>query len=63
MSSADVHQILIPYLAAGGATALIVLIAAALLKRDGARRKEEAENDRTPAPRQSADPRTTSAKQ
>ena len=45
MSSADVHQILIPYLYAGGAMALILSIAAALLKRDGAKRKEEAETD------------------
>jgi hypothetical protein len=45
MSSADVHQILIPYLYAGGAMALIVLIAAVFLQRDGAKRKEESEND------------------
>jgi hypothetical protein len=48
MSSADVHQILIPYLYAGGAMTLIVLIAAVLLQRDGARRKasHEAKADR-----------------
>jgi hypothetical protein len=63
MSSADVHQILIPYLYAGGAMTLIVLIAAALLKRDGAKRKDEAERDQGQAPHQSAADRATSAKQ
>jgi hypothetical protein len=48
MSSADIHQILIPYLYAGAATALVVLVAAVLLQRDGARRKAkpEARTDR-----------------
>ena len=51
MSSADVHQILIPYLYAGGAMTLIVLIAAVLLQRDGARQKAnaEAQGDRGPS--------------
>lgn len=39
MSSADLHQIFVPYLLAGGAMGLIILVAAALLWRDGARQK------------------------
>lgn len=42
MSSADVHQILVPYLFAGGATGLVLLIAVAFLKRDGAEQKDQA---------------------
>lgn len=49
MNSADVHQILIPYLFAGGATGLILLIAVTLLKRDGAKQKEQARRNQEQA--------------
>jgi hypothetical protein len=49
MSEADVHQILIPYLYAGGAMALIVGIAAVFLKRDGDKEKAKEEPTQTQA--------------
>jgi hypothetical protein len=51
MSHADLHQILIPYLLAGGATILILLMAVALLRRHGARWKAEREAGPEATPR------------
>ena len=50
MSSADLHQILIPYLYASGAMGLIVGGAALLLRRDGARQKADQAAGDAPSP-------------
>jgi hypothetical protein len=62
MSGDDFHQILVPYLLAGGATGLILLIAAAFLKRDGARQKDQAKRGHGQTPDQSANHGRPSAK-